>query len=269
MTDDRPWNKYGGTPAEVYERLLVPHVFGPWAELLLARADLRPGQRVLDVACGTGVVARRAAALVGPAGRVVGLDLNAGMLAVARAADPAGAVEWREGDALVLPFADGSFDVVCCQHGLMFFPDRVRGLREMRRVLAPGGRVVVSTWGRLADSPGYAAISAALARHVSEQASRLPPFALSDRGELTGLLSAAGFADVEATTGQITLRFPSAEEFVGVVASGGPSMRGVLEQVAGATRRAVLDDVTAALRPYATADGVAFPSKGHVATGRA
>jgi ubiquinone/menaquinone biosynthesis C-methylase UbiE len=269
MADDRPWNKYGGTPGEVYEGLMVPQLFAPWAEIHLGRVALRPGQRVLDVACGTGVVARRAAELVGPGGKVVGLDLNAGMLAVARANNPAGAVEWRDGDGLALPFADASFDVVSCQHGLMFFPDRLRGLREMRRVLAPGGQVVVSTWGHLADSPGYAALSAALARHVSEEAGHLPPFALGDRAELTSLLAAAGFEGVEATTDQITLRFPSAEEFVGNIAAGAPTMLGALDQVAGATRRAVLDDVTAALRPYTTADGVAFPIKGHVATGRA
>jgi len=269
MSDDAPRNKYGGTPAEVYDRLMVPRMFAPWAEIHLGLAGLRPGQRVLDVACGTGVVARRAAELVGPTGKVVGLDLNPGMLAVARANDPAGAVEWREGNALELPFADGSFDVVSCQHGIMFFPDRVRGLSEMRRALVPGGTVAVSTWGPLAESTGFAALTAALARHVSPEAGALTPFAVDRADVLAGLLAEAGFGDVKVSTRRITATFPSAEEFVGIIASGAPAVLERLGGITGATRRAVVDEVAAAVRPYQTADGVGMPLSGHVATGRA
>jgi ubiquinone/menaquinone biosynthesis C-methylase UbiE len=181
MSDDAPWNRYGGTAGDVYEREMVPRLFAPWAELHLRAADLRAGDRVLDVACGTGVVARRAAAAVGPAGRAVGLDFNEVMLTTARASDSDGAVEWRQGDAQELPFDDGSFDAVSCQHGVMFFPDRAKALREMRRVLRPGGRVVVSVWSGLDGAPGYAALSDALVRHVGPEAGHLPPFTMGTR----------------------------------------------------------------------------------------
>ena len=123
MSQDTSWNVYGGTPAEVYERYLAPAIFRPWAELLLDLAVLRPGERVLDVACGTGVVARRAVEKVGAAGRVTGLDINTDMLAMARSSHAE--VEWREASALAMPFPDESFDVVLCQQGLRFFPDRI------------------------------------------------------------------------------------------------------------------------------------------------
>jgi len=113
---------------------------------------------VLDVACGTGVVARLAAEIVGPAGRVTGLDISPGLLEVARTLDSGQQVEWHEGDALSLPYANSSFDSALLQHGLQQFPDRIAGLREMHRVLRPGGSVVVSTWGRLQESPAWATL---------------------------------------------------------------------------------------------------------------
>src|SRR5712664_1454339 len=118
------WNDYGGSGPEIYERHMVPAIFGPWAVDLVKLAALIPGERVLDVACGTGIVARLAAERVGPMGRVIGLDLNAGMLTVARSAS-AGTenIEWREGNATALPFADKTFELVLCQQGLQFFPD--------------------------------------------------------------------------------------------------------------------------------------------------
>jgi ubiquinone/menaquinone biosynthesis C-methylase UbiE len=137
-----------------YERVMVPAVFGPWAKDLLDRAALAPGMRALDVACGTGIVARLAALQVGSTGRVVGVDSNEAMLAVARAQPaPGGAqVEWRQGDATKLPFTDGEFDRVLCQHGLQYVADRIAALREMKRVLAPGGRLALSVFSQ---SIGY------------------------------------------------------------------------------------------------------------------
>jgi ubiquinone/menaquinone biosynthesis C-methylase UbiE len=127
MPKREPW-QVAGNAAEIYERELVPAVFGPWARRVVVLAELEPGVRVLDLACGTGVVARLAADVVGRDGRVAALDLNPGMLRVAAALPQAGgaAIEWVEGNAQTLPFADGSFDVVCCQLGLQFFPDRTR-----------------------------------------------------------------------------------------------------------------------------------------------
>lgn len=161
-----------GTGAKIYERGLVPAVFAPWAALLIEQARLQPGERVLDVACGTGVVARRSAQHVGPTGKVIGLDLNGDMLAVARSLLelPGASIGWQEGNALALPFTDETFDVVLCQQGLQFFSDRPAALREMHRVLGHGGQVIRSVWGPLERNPGHAALVRALERHLDAAA---------------------------------------------------------------------------------------------------
>ena len=192
MSQSERW-QLGGNAPEVYETELVPAIFAPWAPLVVAKAALRHGERVLDVACGTGVVARLAAEQVGAGGHAVGVDLNPGMLARARASPmPEGtAVEWREGDAGALPFGTASFDAVFCQLGLQYFPDRQQAAREMYRVLKPGGRLVVLVWRALAHSPGFAALAAALERHVSPAAAAVmrAPFVFGDTtDELRGLL---------------------------------------------------------------------------------
>jgi SAM-dependent methyltransferase len=153
-----------GDAAERYERYVARYVLGPWAPLLVDAARLQPGERALDVACGTGVVARAAAERVGPAGQVTGIDLNAGMIRVARSLPrPAGArIEWLERSALDLGLADASVDAVLCQQGLQFFPDKPRALREMRRVLRRAGRLALSVWTGIGVY--NAAVGAALAR---------------------------------------------------------------------------------------------------------
>jgi len=135
---------YGGTAAENYERHFVPHIAAPLAENLLETAALRPGERVLDVACGTGVVARMARQRVGDSGTVAGLDANAGMLAVARSASPKLAIDWYEQPQKRSPLADGAFDAVLCQLGLQFITNKLGALREMRRVLAHADDCVVN-----------------------------------------------------------------------------------------------------------------------------
>lgn len=141
-------------PAEAYESLLVPHQFAPWARDLVAHADPKPGERILDVACGTGVVMRSVVPLVGPNGRVVGVDSSPAMLAVARTRAPSEApIEWYEVSAEALPLSDAAFDLVLCRQGLQFFADKLGATREMRRVLAPGGRVALSVWQTLAYNP--------------------------------------------------------------------------------------------------------------------
>ena len=130
--------------AEVYEAFFVPALFAQFAGPVADAAALGAGQAVLDVACGTGVLARELRRRTGAEGRVVGLDRNAGMLAVARRSAPG--IDWREGMAERLPFADGSFDAVVSQFGLMFFEDRRAALAEMWRVVRPGGRLAVAVW---------------------------------------------------------------------------------------------------------------------------
>jgi SAM-dependent methyltransferase len=205
-----------GNAAERYERWVVPFVVGPWVPRLLDLADLRPGERVLDVATGTGVVARLAARRLIPGGAVTGLDLNEPMLTEAKRLPlpPGLTVDWRQGSALALPFADGMYDVVLCQQGLQFFPDRLKALDEMRRVLTAGGRVAVSVW--TGPSPYFGAMREGLARHVGAQAatSGAAAFSLGDATELRGLLAGAGFRDVVVHHVHMTLRLPSPEEFL-------------------------------------------------------
>src|SRR5881628_2301555 len=200
MSQQPDWTGYGASAAELYERYLVPAIFEPWAMALVALAAPQPGERVLDVACGTGVVARLVAPHVGATGHVVGLDLHAGRLAVARALPPApgAVVEWREGDALALPLAEAVFDLVCCQQGLQFFPDRRTALREMYRVLVPGGRLALNVWRALEHNPVALAMAQALGRHVSPEAEafRHGPFTLGDAEALRALVIGAGFSEV-------------------------------------------------------------------------
>ena len=158
MSQPGQWQVAGSAP-EVYERELVPAVFGEWVPIVVELAHPRPSERVVDVACGTGIVARIAAARVGPTGVVVGVDLNPGMLNVARSvmltdSRSAAPIQWQEASADKLPFPGESFDIVYCQLGLQFFADRPGALREMRRVLGPEGRLALMVWRGIHESPG-------------------------------------------------------------------------------------------------------------------
>lgn len=266
MASHPRWQQVGGNAAEAYERQLVPGMFAPWAPTLIELAGVRPGERVLDVACGTGLVTRLAAARVGGAGRVAGLDINPAMLAVARAlpAVEGAAIEWLEASALKMPLPDAAFDVVLCQHGLQQFSDKAAALREMRRVLVGGGRLAASVWSSIEGSPGTAALVSALERHVGLEAAnnRRAPFALGDADELRGLLAEAGFRDVRVRTLVETARFPSPEALVEAQLAATPlSTLGPLTDEA---RRTVVRDVRDALRPYLHDGDLAVPMEAHV-----
>lgn len=265
MAGQPQWQQVGGNAVEVYERHLVPAMFAPWAPRLVAAADVRPGERVLDVACGTGVVARLAAARVGGAGRVVGLDVNAAMLAVARALPPVPGprIAWCAAGALALPLAAAAFDVVLCQQGLQQFPDRAVAVSEMRRVLRSPGRLAASVWGRLERSPGMAALVDALERHVGVAAAnnRRAPFALGDADALGDLIAAAGFRDVAVRSVVGVARFPSPEKLVEYQLAATPLA--TLGSLTDPARAAVMRDVRAALQAYVDADGLAFPMEAH------
>ncbi|WP_407568899.1 class I SAM-dependent methyltransferase [Deinococcus altitudinis] len=201
--------------AQAYHGYMVPAMFDPWAGVLLAHTNLQAGEAVLDVACGTGVVTRQAARQVGASGQVSALDLNPAMLEVARSVSPTegAAVTWVQGSAQSLPFPDGSFDVALCQHGLPFFPDRVGALCEMRRVLKPGGRLMVTVWQSLERAPMFMALNAAALRLVG-----LPvysaPFVLGEPGVLGRLLAEAGFGRVHVSEQTCEIRFATPENFV-------------------------------------------------------
>lgn len=194
--------------ARAYEALFVPSLFRQWAPQLLDEARVATGDRVLDVACGTGVLAREALPRVQPAGLVVGLDAMAGMLEVARELAPA--VVWRQGDAQQLPFESQAFDVVVSQFGLMFFPDKPGALREMHRVLVPSGRLAVAVFDGLERNPTYAREVALLARTAGEAAAKAlkAPFVLGDAEALARMTREAGMEAVEVTTLRGTADFP-------------------------------------------------------------
>ena len=265
-----PWQQVSGNAAEVYERQLVPVMLAPWAAKLIDLAGVQPGMHVLDVACGTGVVTRLAAERVGSTGRVVGLDINAAMLSVARRIAPVAApVEWLEASALQIPLPDAAFDVVLCQHGLQQFPDRPTALREMRRVLVPGGRLAICVWSRIEGSPGMAALAEALARHVSAEAAtnRQAPFALGDPVQLRALAEEAGFRDIDVRTMVETAHFPSPDALVAYQLAATPLS--TLGTVTEEAHRAVARDVRAALQPYLRDGQLAVPMEAHFALARA
>ncbi|MGE0748757.1 MAG: methyltransferase domain-containing protein [Rhodospirillales bacterium] len=212
--EDTVKGQLSGSAAEVYETFFVPALFAEWAPRVADAAVIAAGQVVLDVACGTGVLAAEAAHRVGSAGRAIGLDCNEGMLAVA-ARRPA-AVEWRRGAAEALPFDKGAFDAVVSQFGLMFFDDRAAALREMWRVLRPGGRLAVAVWAGLDRAPGYAAMVGLLDRlfgaTVADQLRA--PYSLGDPAALRALFAAAGIPDSAVAPASGAARFPSIEAWV-------------------------------------------------------
>jgi SAM-dependent methyltransferase len=253
--------------AQAYEALFVPAMFGQWAAKVADAAQIQPAQRVLDVGCGTGILAREIAARVGPAGRVAGIDPRAGMLAVAKQLAPS--VEWREGVAESLPFPDRSFDAVVSQFALMFFTDRQRGLREMLRVLLPGGRLTVAVWDCLDNIPVYASEAALLERMAGRQAADAvrAPFVLGNRKDLAALFSAAGMAGVDIATHRGTAQFPSIRTMVEADLRGWLPAMGVILTEDAIGR--ILQDAEQALSSYATADGRAvFGLSAHLITAK-
>jgi ubiquinone/menaquinone biosynthesis C-methylase UbiE len=264
------WQLDAGAP-ELYERYLVPAMTSMWAVDLLDRTRLRSGERVLDVACGTGVVTRVAAERVGSTGWVAGLDLNPEMLAVARSVPPVrdSSVPWLAGTVLALPFPDDVFDVVVCQLGLQFFPDRPAALSEMRRVLQPEGRAALNVFSPIANNPATNALADALDAHIRPDASlaKRAEHALADTNELRNLLIGASFRDVEINTATKLVHFPSVIDYVRIQLSATPlaSLVAPLEPTARDHLVSLLvQDVGAALAPYTRADGLAFPQQVHV-----
>ncbi len=251
--------------AQAYETLFVPALFGQWATIVADAARIESGQRILDVACGTGVLSREAATRTGAEGYVVGLDISPGMLAVAKELAPA--IQWKQGVAEALPFPDESFEVAASQFGLMFFPDRRRAIQEMLRVLVPGGRLVVAVWDSLVNTPAYAADVALLERIAGTKAADAlrAPFMLGDIETLTCLFAEAGASSIEINTCPGTARFTSISVMVQADLRGWLPVMGVLlteEQIDRISQEA--EEI---LAPYVTSEGrVEFDSPAHVVT---
>jgi SAM-dependent methyltransferase len=265
MNTEGQW-QLTGSAAERYERVLAPAILAPWAADLVELAQLQDGERVLDVACGTGVVTRHAAQKVRTAGRVTGLDLNQGMVEVARSLPPvpgAAPIIWIAGSALAMHLPDAAFDVVLCQQGVQFFPDRPAALREMRRVLVPGGRVLVSIWA--GPTPYSVALWNAVERHVGPDAAAT--FRKSRVGQdpevLRQLMAQTGFRDVQIRARTRTTRLPAVAEFVLRHLAASP-VDGAVDALPNSAREALAEEVSTALRPYGDGEGVAFPETTNV-----
>jgi ubiquinone/menaquinone biosynthesis C-methylase UbiE len=258
-----------GSAAESYERFAVGRLFRRLAERFLEGVPLQPGDRVLDVACGTGIVARVAAPRVAPSGKVVGLDLNEGMLAVARACSPeeGTSIAWKQGDATALPFADAEFDVVLCQQGLQFVPDKARALAEMHRVVAPGGVVALAVFGAVNRFDG--ALAEALATHVDEKVAKLSlaRFALGDLGALRPLLEKAGLHSIDVRTVAITRHVLPTQEWLLECSAGVPFGADIAAMEAPA-RAAMVREIAAKLKDLWVADRFEVPTDVHLVYAR-
>ncbi len=236
---------FAGSIPETYDRLLVPLIFEAYARDLAERIARREPRRVLETAAGTGVVARALAPLLDEGAGYVVTDLNQPMLDYAKGRQgPDGRIEWRQADALSLPFEDAGFDAVCCQFGAMFFPDRVAGFREARRMLRPGGALIFSTWDRIEDNE--------FADSVTETASRFfpdnPPVFLArtphgyhDVDAIARDVRDAGFGTVEILTIAETSRAETPDHPAVAYCQGTP-LRNELE----ARDAARLEEITAA-----------------------
>lgn len=262
MEDSR--GQVSGVAARLYETFFVPALFAEWPPRIADLVAPRPGQRALDVACGTGVLARELARRTdGPS--VVGLDRNDGMLAVARAESRD--IEWVHGRAEALPWPADHFDVVASQFGLMFFDDRVGALREMWRVLRPGGAVAVAVWGSLDATPGYAAVVALLERLFGPAiANELRvPYCLGEVEALRALARDADFRDFEIITRPGTARFPSLTEWVRIDIKGWT----LADEIDEAQLERLQAEAASALARFVGPDGtVSFDAPAHIVHAR-
>ena len=271
-------------PAEIYDELFVPALFAQWGPRVADAAAVAPGQRVLDVGCGTGVLACAVAERVGPTGHVVGLDPNEQMLAVARrkptgitptGITPTGiaptgiapsGITWRSGRAEALPFKDAGFDAVVSQFALMFFESKPTAIAEMLRVLRPGGRLAVAVWDSLEHAPGYLALTEVLQELFGAHVARAmhAPFALGDRHELLRFFVGAGAVGAEVQTQPGTVCFASADAMINTERACVWTLGGLLDERQFARLRQRGGDV---LRPFVSSDGsVQFDCPAHIVT---
>lgn len=250
-----------------YERYMVPVHCETRARDLLDRVHPEPGEHVLDVACGTGVVSRQAARRVGDLGRVVGVELNPAMLEVARQVstyyEP---IEYREGDASSLPVRDGEFDIAVCQHAIMFFPDRDASVREMHRALKPNGRVGVSVFRSAELNPGFGYLITALERHAGPDAADFmrSPFVMESVEQMRALFQQAGFEAITVINRVETLRYPSVAHLVRyeTLNIADPALH------SRETQEAIVGEMSTLVASYIDDNGVVFPAQDYVVIAR-
>jgi len=260
-------------PAQLYESHLVTHMFRPFARDLVVRAAPQSGDRVLDLACGTGVVARLIAPLVGPGGSVTGLDLSPGMLAVAqeRAEAEGLAITWQTGNADALPFADGAFDLVVCHQGLQFFPHKAIALQEVRRVLSRRGRALVSSWSPVDANPVNQIFDEIAIRQLGFTPGAIP-FGLGGAEVLEAHMRDAGFAEVAVTPVGLTVRWPSYVDFLQRTITGAvaavPALAALSPDERASLVRAYEKEATLHIAPYLDGEALNTPLQTDIAIAR-
>lgn len=256
--------------AEIYEQSLVGPLFRPWVEPLLDDVEFGPPGSLLDIACGTGIVARVASERLGPGGRVVGVDLNPQMLAVARRVAPT--IDWRQGDAGALPLgADERFDVVVCHQGFQFFPDRAGAARQMHRALARGGRLGLSCWRRDDEFGLLRSLREIAERHLGPIVDRR--YGLGDPGAVERVLGEAGFRDVRSKRITRTLHYADGPVFARLNAMALVGMSAASAALDDDARQrlaaTIADDSTDLLEHHSDEAGLALEIGTHVVLARA
>jgi len=253
--------------ARDYERLFVPALFETWTKHLIDGAGIGEGSHVLDVACGTGVLARKALSRTGPGGRVVGVDPAPGMLAAAREIEPG--IDWVQCGAEALDLGDAEFDSVVSQFGMMFFPDIRKSSREMQRVLKPGGSLAVAVWNSVENNPAYADIIGVLQEQVGTAAAdalRLP-FSLGETSGVTTALADGGFTGIRVETKTELAHFPGSRQMVEAELRGWLPLFDIILDESEISQ--VLNESDQRLSKYANESGEAvFPTSAHIITAR-
>ncbi len=254
--------------AAAYEEFLVGRIFRRWAQRLVTYSNAAPDERVLDAGCGTGIVARTVASHVAPGGSVVGVDLNEGMIAEARRQETANEVTWRVGDLERLPFEDGSFELVLIEQVLQFIPNRDRALAEARRVLAPGGRVVLALLRDLEFNRSYEVLAGVLDRHAGSTVGDMmrSPFAGPGAEDILEELNTAGFRELGMKHDVLDVRYPSPAEYLRQEAASSP-LAGPLGELDNSTLEALIVDLDNSLTPFTDDAGVVFPMETYFVRG--
>jgi len=252
------------TAAEAYEKLILPAFMLPAARVAIEHVLLRPGERILDVACGTGLVARLISSRLAPGGRMDCLDLDPAMIAVATesVSKPSGVdLAWHSASALSMPFEDNLFDAVICLHGLQFMPDFEAALREMHRVMKTGARLLITVWNTIDRNKGHLAVFGGLERRKVAPTAMLKAFVLGDSKKLEELAAAAGFVDVKVSAVPGRVRFPSAQHFVEALAAGAVAARHALAGLPESQRAEFMAEMKEEFRQYENDGGVAPPNE--------
>ena len=254
---------------EMYERHLVGPLFQPWAELTVEEIELSPGDRVLDIACGTGIVARVAKQRLGDDTCVVGIDLSPDMLAVARAVAPG--IDWRQGNASALPLHDEErFDAVVCQQGLQFFPDKPAAVAQMRRALVQGGELAVATWRSDDEIPFFRELRRVAEHHLGNIADQR--YSFGDPVPLEALLRDAGFHEVRSRIVSRIIRFEDGASFVRMNSMALVGMSAAAKAMHDEERQRVLEAIARESEPvlqsYSNGSGLAFELSTNLATAR-